>query len=101
MVRNEEEGVGPIGGVWMVALGKTPNLSGGAVDLIRGVGAAQELWVLEGGACGGIDDGVSIVKEPFAVGDGDVGAGRRRESNNQRCGGVVKHCAGYDAVGKE
>jgi hypothetical protein len=35
------------------------------------------------------------------VGDGDVGAGRRRESNNQRCGGVVKHCAGYDAVGKE
>ena len=50
-------------------LGEASDLGCGAVDPFGGVVAAQELGVLEGSACGWVDDGVGVVKNPLEVGD--------------------------------
>ncbi len=96
---DEKESAGSAGGVRMMTLGEASDFCGGAMDSLGGVGAAQELGILEGGAGCGIDDGVGVVEDPLQVGNVGGGIGRRLwgKGNNHLC--VEPNvCAGEDAV---
>ena len=79
-------------------MGEAADFGGCSVYPLGSIGAAQELRVLEGGAGGWVDHGVSVVDYPLEVGDGGARRWDRWERNNQRCGGIEEG-AGDDTVG--
>ncbi len=76
MLDEKDSVVGSAVGVRMMTLDEASDFRGGVMDPLGGVGAAQELRILEGGAGCGIGDGVGVGEDPLQVGDVGGGIGR-------------------------